>query len=379
MAEIWGRHLLVLFAASSLNLPIFWPALGAGAGIYLFYRGFRLLQRKRLILDTPTAKVRSAAMGLVELNGLACGPYTIIAPITGKPCYYYRTTAWRYEQRGKSREWVKVADETLHLPFYLDDNTGCALVNPQGAELDIHRDYQQEFHNSFLSMSQDMPANVANFLTRHGVPTDKKLKLEEYCIKPKNALFILGTLAVNPGLEVTATPIGSNPVITKFSFKINGTASATLSNDNAIHVTRTLTLASPSNGTLKPEVIRLSSDARPSSSSDMTQQQKIAAALSKAGITSPAAWAAAGITDTVLAAPHGDSNGAAAAVAPERFDLHPPVVLMKGEHNPAFFISWRSQKDVLKSLGWKSTAMIWGGPVLTLVSVYLLAAQFGWL
>ncbi len=52
---------------------------------------------------------------------------------------------------------------------------------------------------------------------------------------------------------------------------------------------------------------------------------------------------------------------------------------MKGEHNPAFFISWRSQRDVVKSLGWKSALLIWGGPALTLVCVYILAAEFGWL
>jgi hypothetical protein len=52
---------------------------------------------------------------------------------------------------------------------------------------------------------------------------------------------------------------------------------------------------------------------------------------------------------------------------------------MKGEHSPAFFISWRSQRDVVRSLGWKSALMIWGGPTLTLVCVYILAAEFGWL
>ena len=52
---------------------------------------------------------------------------------------------------------------------------------------------------------------------------------------------------------------------------------------------------------------------------------------------------------------------------------------MKGAHSPAFFISWRSQRDVVKSLGWKSVLMIWGGPVLTLLCVYILAAEFGWL
>jgi len=41
------------------------------------------------------------------------------------------------------------------------------------------------------------------------------------------------------------------------------------------------------------------------------------------------------------------------------FNLTPPVVLMKGENNPAFLISWRSQKDLVRRLAWKSAAMIW--------------------
>jgi len=59
------------------------------------------------------------------------------------------------------------------------------------------------------------------------------------------------------------------------------------------------------------------------------------------------------------------------------FDLHPPVVLMKGSHNPAFLISWHSQRDLLTELGWKSALYIWGGPVLTLVSVGFVLSRFG--
>lgn len=371
--------MLLVIVASSHSEPTLWAAFGAAAGAYLFVRGFRLLQRKRLIMDTPTAKVRSAAMGLVEVNGLACGPYTMIAPITAKPCYYYRTQAWKYEQRGKSKEWVKVADESMHLPFYLDDNTGRVLVNPQGAELDIHRDFQQEFSNSFFSMAPEVPANVAAFLTRHGISDDKKIKVEEYCIKPKNALFILGTLAQNPGIEVSATPVRNENSVIKLSIKINGTAKASLGQTGLTSTTHTFTFKT-GNGAAGTEVIRLSGDAGPKAAIDMSQQQKIATALTKAGITNPAAWAAAGITDAVgMTGVAAGGDGTAVAPAPEQFDLHPPVVLMKGSHNPAFFISWRSQKDVLKSLGWKSAAMIWGGPILTLLSAYILALRFGWL
>jgi hypothetical protein len=34
---------------------------------------------------------------------------------------------------------------------------------------------------------------------------------------------------------------------------------------------------------------------------------------------------------------------------------------------------------VLNTLNWKSVLMIWGGPLLTIVSLYILAAQLGWL
>src|SRR5919198_2053383 len=110
--------LALSFRGSNNNWWII-AALAACAGLFLFYRGFRLLQRKRLILNTPTSKIRSASLGLVEVNGLAAGPYTMNAPITGVPCFYYRTLAWELRKSGKSQEWHQVADESLHVPFYL--------------------------------------------------------------------------------------------------------------------------------------------------------------------------------------------------------------------------------------------------------------------
>jgi len=35
-----------------------------------------------------------------------------------------------------------------------------------------------------------------------------------------------------------------------------------------------------------------------------------------------------------------------------------------------FLISWRSQQELARSLGWKCTLMIWGGPALALLSLY---------
>jgi E3 ubiquitin ligase len=362
--------------AMILNRGSMYALVGAFAGVYLFYRGFRMLLRKRLIENTPFSKVRSACMGLVEVSGLAAGPYTINAPITGRECYLYRTVAWEWRRSGKNSQWVKAADETLHVPFFLDDNTGRVLVDPQGAEMQIHRDFCSEFSNSPFSSSLGTPANVANFLLRHGVNGDRKTKVEEYCIKPKNALFVLGTLAENHGTTASAIPIKTVAGdAQKFSFRISGLPSG---------------LAPATSFTLgaRTEIASVAV-ARPAPVLNPAQRQNVAAAMMKAGITNPAAWAAAGVGSDGISSsssPSSVASGGAAtgvALAPDtkpepEFDLHPPVVLMKGVHDPAFFISWQSQREVVRSLGWKSAAMIWGGPALTLACVYILATQFGW-
>jgi len=106
-------------------------------------------------------------------------PPPALAPITAMPCYYYRTLVWEWKQHGKNKDWVKVADECLHLPFFLDDNTGRVPIDPRGADLDIHRDFQQEFCDSFFTTKDPAPANVRSFLARHGVVTDNKIKVED--------------------------------------------------------------------------------------------------------------------------------------------------------------------------------------------------------
>jgi hypothetical protein len=372
--------LLALFRYSR-NDGIIIAVIGAFAGVYLFYRGFRLLQRKRLILNTPASKIRSAAMGLVEINGLAVGPYTTIAPITGVPCYYFHTIAWQWQQRGKNSEWVKVADESLHVPFFLDDNTGRVLVDPQGAEMDIHRDFHDEFSTSLFSSSLEIPTNISGFLVRHGVSTDKKIKIDEYCIKPKNSLFILGTLAQNPGLKVSPTPVLSLTA-EQYALSLHIPDLSSLSPQTDVTTAGRMLFSGLKSEPVSSAGIHLLGKP-PAQISDPAQQQKMTSALMKAGNTNPAAWAAAGLVNpAVVATPASVSTGggaAAAVAAPEQFDLHPPVALMKGTHDPAFLISWHSQRDIVSSLSWKSTLMIWGGPALTLLSAYIVAAYFDWL
>src|SRR5213592_4960509 len=76
------------------NELILLSIVAVAGGCYGFVLGFRLLARKRFLLNTPTSKIRSASLGLVEINGVASSPYSLPAAISGLPCFLYQTTAW---------------------------------------------------------------------------------------------------------------------------------------------------------------------------------------------------------------------------------------------------------------------------------------------
>ena len=285
------------------------------------------------------------------------------APITGKPCFLYHTTVWQ-QRKNKKQEWEKIADETLHLPFFIDDSTGQLLIEPLGAELDLHRDFREEYDVSYFSSNLDNVSPRVNvFLSRHSVVPAGRLRIEERSIKPGDPLFAAGTLTENPGVVV-------HPFLQNNDFRANKGALNPKGNN--------------SNGQISPQIIRLQSGAIPSTTQEMSQQEKIAAALTRAGITKPEAWSAAGVpfqvqairgstmTASIPEDPEASPHKAETGEEQSSFNLTPPVVLMKGTNDPTFVISYRSQKEFVVALAWKSAAMILGGATVTMLGIYML-------
>lgn len=377
-----------LFVLPPINHLAILSLIAIVGGLYFFFQGFRLLARKRTLLNTPTSKIRSAALGLVEVNGQATGPHTMSAPITGKPCFLYRTVAWQL-RNGKKQEWEKVADETLNLPFFVDDSTGKLLIEPLGADLDLHLDFRQEYDASFFVSSvlsngdAAISPRVSVFLSRHGVTPGRRLRIEEHAIKPNDALFVAGTLSENPGIQLRPFAPHNEPLAN--AAHATGSSTNSMRNNPLDRSGDSLQEPAPT-----PQVIQLSSGDSPSSTQDMSQQAKISAALARAGITRPEAWSAAGVPYQSLAF---EANGEFVPTAPEvaagpnsghvgepqstsvDFDPNPPVVLMQGANDPTFVISFRSQKEFVSALGWKSAAMVWSGAAITLLGIYMLMVQ----
>jgi len=107
-------------------------------GPWLFYTGFRSMRVRRLIESTPASRIRSMAMGLVELNGKVSERSRVNAPFSGRPCAYWEveiaTPSSNARTAGLVTSWSTVHRNHSGQPFFLSDETGCALVYPQGAE-----------------------------------------------------------------------------------------------------------------------------------------------------------------------------------------------------------------------------------------------------
>jgi E3 Ubiquitin ligase len=329
----------------------FWFVAAGSAGVvigpFLFFTGFRMLRYKRMILDTPLSKIHSASIGLVEILGTATGPNTLAAPVTGDPCYYYRVQAWQWQESGNKHEWKRVLDESLYLPFFLEDSTGHVLINPQGAEMDVHKSFNDEIGASFFNTRDLLPPNVRNFLVNRGLVPYEKIKVEERIIQPGFPLFVFGTLGDNPAsASWSPRPHVAGGGASSFNIQLSAGPGF------RITFRRTKTSSQPR---LLNKVVTSALGHIPAVQLERSEMQMPAGVPTK----SPAAVAVA--------------NGDAPANPPApSFDLHPSVAISKGERGEAFTISWHSQKEVLQSLAWKSTLCIWGGPILGIACLYFL-------
>jgi hypothetical protein len=318
--------------------------------LYLFIRGLLLLARQRLLVHTPTTKIGNVSSGLVEVSGTATGTMTQRAPITGENCLFYQTRARSLNQSQKNATWETIADDVTHTPFVLSDDTGKILIDPEGTELDLSKNFCEEFNISAFSTNDELPSEADSFLAHFGVIPRGRIRIEEWTLIPNQPLFIVGTAMENLGIS------SPQPATAE-----NGSPDPSVSPERLPQ--------SPA------ETIRLSQANAPAVSSEMTLQGKIAAALVKAGMQNEEVWESPAALDAALpdqSAPQLSKLLVSATPSIKVQSDGPKLVLRKGTDNPMFLISSRSRQDVVRSLAWKSFAMIWGGIWLLVVGGYIL-------
>ncbi len=157
--------------------------LSAGSFIGAFY----FLIRKRIIQDTPTSKVRSAAQGYSELSGkgqLIEGT-KITAPLTNTLCTWYKYTIEERRSSGKNRRWVTIESGISDNFFLLVEDTGQVIIDPEGANVTPAEKYTWYGHSKFPS---NYPVKKSGFFSFDF----GRYRYTEERMHPNDPLYALG-------------------------------------------------------------------------------------------------------------------------------------------------------------------------------------------
>ena len=191
-------------AVSSASSGLFWSTclistIIAGA---LLWNAARAFARRRIIEDTPTALVRSAAQGYTELRGMAAlmAGDPIVAPASLRPCVWYR---YRIEHLDRDHsdprrgaEWVTIEDGTSDHLFYLTDTSGSCVVDPDGARV---RAARRDHWYGNTRVPGCFSARDATWFARLSARLTVRYRYMEELIEPGAAIYILGNLVTHSG------------------------------------------------------------------------------------------------------------------------------------------------------------------------------------
>lgn len=185
------------------------------AGPPMFVSGFKDLRMKQLIDNTPTSRIRSMAMGLVEVNGMVEGRSIANAPFSGRPCAYWQVEiATRTSRRGG---WRRVHSETSGQPFFLRDETGVAMVYPRDSTCKLQVTAEEECHGLTL------PEPYVSYIAKCGHPARHlwrlgSLRFRERVLEVGQRVYLLGTAVpksrahvVSGAEELAATGTDGDP------------------------------------------------------------------------------------------------------------------------------------------------------------------------
>ncbi|HBU70208.1 MAG TPA: hypothetical protein DEE98_07500 [Elusimicrobia bacterium] len=142
------------------------------SGLFIFALGFKTLRKKWLIDNTPTSKVRSAAMGPAEFNGIALRKTELASRLTHTDCVYYKFRIEKEVRGSKGRKsWQIIESGESACFFYLEDTTGKILIDPLEAETFMPRDYSDIESKGF-----------------------SRFRYSEWLIKPGDPVYVFGTV-----------------------------------------------------------------------------------------------------------------------------------------------------------------------------------------
>ncbi|MDO3720595.1 LemA family protein [Marinobacter sp. chi1] len=110
----------------------------AVAALLLLIAAIRKVKFKRLIEAVPNSSTAGLSYGLAEVEG-AVTPHetfgTLTAPLRNEPCVAFNYRIEENRGSDKDNQWRTIEHQHEHLPFWLEDTYGRALIDPDGAKI----------------------------------------------------------------------------------------------------------------------------------------------------------------------------------------------------------------------------------------------------
>jgi hypothetical protein len=220
---------------------------GFGAGVYFFFKGFRVYRECRILEDTPEMPIRSIPMGLVHIHGKACGDQLASSPVSHTPCFFYKVDIEKWKTDSQNRgSWTHYRTDANGVQFHLQDATGKVLIDAHRAEYDLVQTVKREtgrgsgFGNLLSGMgppaaasragasdealtnyAESLPASAGGGsvldslgqvalgaslnLGRRRRPwlgnSSRRYRFTEYCVLPEHWYDVTGTCVENPNAK----------------------------------------------------------------------------------------------------------------------------------------------------------------------------------
>lgn len=129
-----GAYAVTGMGAAQTESPLGWLLAAGIASPLALWAWTRAVKQRRLMNDTPTSRIASAAQGYVELRGF--GQPTDAGPVYSRlkltPCLWFR---YQIEKRDHEDKWHTEESGDSNACFLLDDGTGQCVIDPEGAEI----------------------------------------------------------------------------------------------------------------------------------------------------------------------------------------------------------------------------------------------------
>ena len=82
--------------------------IGLGAGLWVFFKGFRVMREYKVLQDTPRIPIRSVPMGFVHIRGKADGTQLLNSPVSHTPCCFYKVEIDEWKSQGNSLSLIHI-------------------------------------------------------------------------------------------------------------------------------------------------------------------------------------------------------------------------------------------------------------------------------